>query len=102
MGVVIGQTAEVGDDVLLYHGVTLGGRSMSRGKRHPTIGNGVVLGTGARILGPITVGDNSQIGANAVVDKDVPADAVVVGVPGTSLTTTWFAPLCELSAQVIH
>jgi len=82
MGVVIGQTAELGDDVLLYHGVTLGGRSMSRGKRHPTIGNGVVLGTGARILGPITVGDNSQIGANAVVVKNVPAGAVVVGVPG--------------------
>lgn len=82
MGVVIGETAEVGDDVLIYHGVTLGGRSMSRGKRHPTIGNGVVLGTGARVLGPITIGDNTQVGANAVVVKNVPADAVVVGVPG--------------------
>ncbi|HLR56081.1 MAG TPA: serine O-acetyltransferase [Actinomycetales bacterium] len=82
MGVVIGETAEVGDDVLLYHGVTLGGRSMSRGKRHPTVGNGVVLGTGARILGPVTIGDGAQIGANAVVVKDVPAQAVVVGVPG--------------------
>lgn len=82
MGVVIGETAEVGDDVLIYHGVTLGGRSMSRGKRHPTVGNSVVLGTGARILGPITIGDHAQIGANAVVVKDVPAQAVVVGVPG--------------------
>lgn len=82
MGVVIGETAEVGDDVLMYHGVTLGGRSMSRGKRHPTIGSHVVIGTGARVLGPISVGDGAQIGANAVVVKDVPAGAVVVGVPG--------------------
>ncbi len=82
MGVVIGETAEVGDDVLLYHAVTLGGRSMSRGKRHPTVGNGVVLGTGARVLGPVTIGDGAQIGANAVVVKDVPAHTVVVGVPG--------------------
>lgn len=85
MGVVIGQTAEVGDDVLIYHGVTLGGRSMSRGKRHPTVENGVVLGTGARVLGPVTIGEGAQIGANAVVVKDVPSRAVVVGVPGRVL-----------------
>jgi serine O-acetyltransferase len=83
MGVVIGETAEVGDDVLLYHGVTLGGRSMKRVKRHPTIGNNVTIGAGARILGPITVGDRVQIGANSVVVKDVPAGAVATGVPAT-------------------
>ena len=82
MGVVIGETAEVGDDVMLYHGVTLGGRSMARTKRHPTIGDGVVIGAGARVLGPVVVGAHAQIGANAVVVKDVPAGAVVVGVPG--------------------
>lgn len=82
MGVVIGETSEVGDDVLLFHGVTLGGRSMSRGKRHPTVGNRVTIGTGARVLGPINIGDDAQIGANAVVVKDVPDDVVVVGVPG--------------------
>ena len=82
MGVVIGETAEVGDDVMLYHGVTLGGRSMHRAKRHPTLQDGVTVGAGARILGPITVGAGAQIGANSVVVKDVPAGAVVVGVPG--------------------
>jgi len=82
MGVVIGETAEVGDDVMLYHGVTLGGRSMARTKRHPTIGDGVVIGAGARVLGPVVVGAHAQIGANAVVVKDVPEGAVVVGVPG--------------------
>lgn len=82
MGVVIGETAEVGDDVMLYHGVTLGGRSMERVKRHPTLEDGVTVGAGARILGPITIGRGAQIGANAVVVKDVPAGAVVVGVPG--------------------
>lgn len=82
MGVVIGETAEVGDDVMLYHGVTLGGRSMNRGKRHPTVQDGAVLGAGATVLGPVTVGAGAQIGANAVVVKDVPADAIVVGVPG--------------------
>jgi len=83
MGVVIGETAEVGDDVLLYHGVTLGGRSMKRVKRHPTIGNNVTIGAGARILGPINVGDRVQIGANSVVVKDIPAGAVATGVPAT-------------------
>src|SRR5574340_411796 len=75
MGVVIGETTEIGDDVLLYHGVTLGGVSWKHGKRHPTLGNGVVVGAGAKILGPITVGDGAKIGSNAVVVKDVPAGA---------------------------
>lgn len=82
MGVVIGETAEIGDDVTMYHGVTLGGTSWNKGKRHPTLGNGVVIGAGAKILGPITVGDGAKIGSNAVVVKNVPARATVVGVPG--------------------
>ena len=82
MGVVIGETAEIADDVTLYHGVTLGGVSMYKGKRHPTIQRGVVIGAGAKILGAITVGACSRIGANAVVVKDIPEDSVVVGVPG--------------------
>ncbi|PVU81927.1 serine O-acetyltransferase [Cellulomonas sp. WB94] len=81
MGVVIGETAEVGDDVVLFHGATLGGRSMRHGKRHPTLGDRVVVGAGAKILGPVRIGDGAQIGANAVVVKDVPAGAVAVGVP---------------------
>ena len=79
MGVVIGETAVVGDDVLLFHGSTLGGRSMKRGKRHPTLGDRVVVGAGAKILGPVWVGDDVQVGANAVVVKDVPAGSVAVG-----------------------
>src|SRR3989338_8493733 len=82
MGVVIGETAVVGDNVLLYQGVTLGGTGLEKGKRHPTIGDNVVIGTGAKVLGNITVGDNSYIGANAVVIKDVPHNSTVVGVPG--------------------
>ncbi len=82
MGVVIGETAEVGDDVTIYHGVTLGGTSLRKEKRHPTIGNNVVIGTGAKILGPFRVGDRVQVGANSVVVKEVPDDATVVGVPG--------------------
>jgi len=82
MGVVIGETTEVGDNVLLYHGVTLGGTSLEKKKRHPTIGNHVVIGAGAKVLGAITVGDNSMIGANSVVVKDVPPNATVVGSPG--------------------
>jgi serine O-acetyltransferase len=82
MGVVIGETAEIGDDCTLYHGVTLGGTSWSKGKRHPTLGKRVVIGAGAKVLGPIYVGDGAKIGSNAVVVKEVPAGATVVGVPG--------------------
>ncbi|RKY32462.1 MAG: serine O-acetyltransferase [Candidatus Omnitrophota bacterium] len=82
MGVVIGETAIIGNNVLLYQGVTLGGTGIEKGKRHPTIGNNVVIGAGAKVLGNITVGDNSYVGANAVVIKDVPANSTVVGVPG--------------------
>jgi serine O-acetyltransferase len=82
MGVVIGETAEVGDCVTLYHGVTLGGTSLEKVKRHPTLEDHVVVGAGAKILGAITIGENSRIGANAVVVKTVPANSVVVGVPG--------------------
>ncbi|WP_136192743.1 MULTISPECIES: serine O-acetyltransferase EpsC [Actinomyces] len=81
MGVVIGETAEVGDDVLMFHGVTLGGVSMTPGKRHPTIGNNVQIGAGAKVLGPVTVEDGAKIGANAVLVKNLPADHVGVGVP---------------------
>lgn len=82
MGVVIGETSIIGDNVTVYQGVTLGGTGKERGKRHPTVGNNVVIGTGAKVLGNITIGDNSYIGANAVVIKDVPSNATVVGVPG--------------------
>ncbi len=82
MGVVIGETAEIGANVTLYHGVTLGGTSLSKGKRHPTLEDNVVVGAGAKILGAITIGANSRIGANAVVVKSVPPNSVVVGVPG--------------------
>lgn len=81
MGVVIGETAEVGDDVMLYHGVTLGGRQREGGKRHPTLGDGVAVGAGAKILGPVRIGAHSVVGANAVVTRDAPADSVLVGVP---------------------
>ncbi|SES35859.1 serine O-acetyltransferase [Pedococcus cremeus] len=83
MGVVIGETAEVGDDVMIYHGVTLGGRSLRREKRHPTVGSRVTIGAGARILGPVYIGDDVQIGANSVVVKDIPAGAIATGVPAT-------------------
>jgi serine O-acetyltransferase len=81
-GVVIGETAEVGDDVTMYQGVTLGGTGFARGKRHPTVGNQVTIGSGAKLLGPIEVGDGSKVGANSVVIHDVPANATVVGNPG--------------------
>lgn len=82
MGVVIGETAEVGDDVTLYQGVTLGGTSWNKGKRHPTLGDGVIVGAGAKILGPFTVGAGAKVGSNAVITKAVPAGATVVGIPG--------------------
>lgn len=83
MGVVIGETAEIGDDCTIYHGVTLGGTSLNKGtKRHPTLKNNVIVGAGAKVLGPVTLGDNVHVGANSVVVKDVPEGATVVGVPG--------------------
>lgn len=82
MGVVIGETAEVGDDCTLYQGVTLGGTSWQQEKRHPTLGNHVVVGAGAKVIGPIRIGDRARIGSNAVVNKEVPPDATVVGIPG--------------------
>ncbi len=82
MGVVIGETAEIGDDCTLYHGVTLGGTTWKKGKRHPTLGNDVVVGAGAKVLGPIHLSDGARVGSNAVVVKDVPAGATVVGIPG--------------------
>ncbi|RKT79195.1 serine O-acetyltransferase [Terracoccus luteus] len=98
MGVVIGETAEVGDDVMLYHGVTLGGRSLHPVKRHPTVGNRVTIGAGARVLGPLDIGDDVQIGANSVVVKDVPSGAVATGIPATvrfpkrDATNQWVDP----------
>jgi serine O-acetyltransferase len=82
MGVVIGETAEIGDNVTLYHGVTLGGTTWKKIKRHPTIGNNVVIGTGAKVLGPVKIGDNSKIGANSVVVNEIPPNSIVVGIPG--------------------
>ncbi len=82
MGVVIGETAEIGDNVTLYHGVTLGGTTWKKVKRHPTIGNNVVVGTGAKILGPVKIGDNTRIGANSVVVSEIPSNSIVVGIPG--------------------
>ncbi len=82
MGVVIGETAVIGDDVLMYHGVTLGGTSLEKVKRHPTIGSNVMIGMGAKIVGAVTIGDNCKIGANAVVNKDIPPNCSVVGIPG--------------------
>ena len=84
-GVVIGQTAEVGNDVVIFHGVTLGGVSMTPGKRHPTVGDHVMIGAGAKVLGPITIGNGVKVGANAVVVKDVPCGTVAIGVPARLL-----------------
>ncbi|MGD0432054.1 MAG: serine O-acetyltransferase [Acetobacteraceae bacterium] len=86
-GVVIGETAEIGDDVTMYHGVTLGGTSWSPGKRHPTVRDGVLIGAGAKILGPVTVGRGARVGANSVVIEDVPPDMTVVGIPGRIVRT---------------
>lgn len=81
MGVVIGETTEIGDDVMIYHGVTLGGRSLSKGKRHPTIGNRVQIGCGAKVLGPVVIGDDCAVGANAVVVQDAPPESILIGIP---------------------
>jgi len=86
MGVVVGETAEIGDDTTLYHGVTLGGTSWNKGKRHPTLGRNVVVGAGAKILGPVLVGDGAKVGSNAVVVRDVPAGATAVGIPARVTT----------------
>lgn len=86
-GVVIGETAVIGDDVTLYHGVTLGGTSWNKGRRHPSLADGVVVGAGAKILGPISIGERVRVGANSVVVKNVPADSTVVGVPGRVVNT---------------
>ncbi|NLK94437.1 MAG: serine O-acetyltransferase [Clostridiales bacterium] len=96
MGVVIGETAEIGDDVMLYHGVTLGGTGKDKGKRHPTVGDNVVIGSGAKILGPIKIGRNAKIGANAVVLRDVPEGATAVGSPARNIVRT-NATIIEIS-----
>ena len=93
MGIVIGETAEIGDDCLIYHGVTLGGTGKDQGKRHPTIGNNVLVSTGAKVLGPFKVGDNARIAANAVVLQEVPANATAVGIP---------AQIVRISGQSTH
>jgi len=85
MGVVIGETSEIGDNVTLFHGVTLGGTTWQKGKRHPTIGNNVVIGTGAKVLGPVKIGDNTRIGANSVVISEIPPNSIVVGIPAGGL-----------------
>lgn len=99
MGVVIGETAEIGDDVTIYHGVTLGGTSWNQGKRHPTLKNGVVIGAGAKVLGPIEVGENARIGSNAVVVKDVPAEATVVGIPARVARSAATAETSEVTKR---
>lgn len=101
-GVVIGETAEIGDDVTLYHGVTLGGTSWSQGKRHPTLENGVVVGAGAKILGPITVGAGAKVGANSVVIKAVPSRKTIVGIPGKIVQTGEVASLNPYGVDLNH
>lgn len=99
MGVVIGETAVIGDDCTLYHGVTLGGTSWQKGKRHPTLGNGVVVGAGAKVLGPIIIGDGTRIGSNAVVIRAVPDGATVIGIPGRIVTEVSTTPSPEQEAM---
>jgi serine O-acetyltransferase len=99
MGVVIGETAEIGDDTTLYHGVTLGGTSWNKGKRHPTLGRNVVVGAGAKILGPVLVGDGAKVGSNAVVVKDVPPGATAVGIPAKIIDDARVAQAREAQAE---
>jgi len=101
MGVVIGETAEIGDDCTLYHGVTLGGVSWNQGKRHPTLGKGVVVGAGAKILGPFVVGDGAKVGSNSVVVKPVPAGATVVGIPARVVEATADAARLAFDAYAV-
>ena len=101
-GVVIGETAEIGDDVTIYHGVTLGGTSWSRGKRHPSLGDGVVVGGGAMILGPVLIGANAKVGANSVVIEDVPEGRTVVGIPGRVVRTQETAHLNPAGVDLNH
>ena len=101
-GVVIGETAEIGDDVTLYHGVTLGGTSWSQGKRHPTLENGVVVGAGAKVLGPITLGTNVKVGANSVVIKNVPKHKTVVGIPAKVVQTKVTSELNPYGVDLNH
>lgn len=101
MGVVIGETAEIGDDCTLYHGVTLGGTSWNKGKRHPTLGKGVVVGAGAKILGPITIGEGARIGSNAVVVKDVPPRATAIGIPARIVEAEAAAPNGRFAAYAV-
>jgi len=96
MGVVIGETTEIGEEVTIYHGVTLGGTSLVHGKRHPTLGDRVVVGAGAKLLGAITIGDDSRIGANSVVVKSAPANSVIVGIPGQTVVRANSAKKSEL------
>jgi serine O-acetyltransferase len=99
MGVVIGETSEIGDDCTLYHGVTLGGTTWNKGKRHPTLGDNVIVGAGAKILGPLTIGKGAKVGSNAVVVKDVPPGATAVGIPARILDET--APGSGFSAYAV-
>lgn len=101
-GVVVGETAEVGDDVTLYHGVTLGGTSWNKGKRHPTLGHGVMVGAGAKILGPIEIGDKVRVGSNSVVVKDVPAESTVVGIPGKIVQVREAGQVNEFGIDLDH
>lgn len=101
MGVVIGETAEIGDDCLIYHGVTLGGVDLNPIKRHPTLGNNVVVGAGAKILGNISIGDHSRVGANSVVIKSVPANSTATGIPARVVSATGVKPGDELKHDQI-
>lgn len=101
-GVVIGETAVIGDNVTLYHGVTLGGTTWNKGRRHPSLGNGVMVGAGAKILGAITLGDNVRVGANSVVVRDVPSDRSVVGIPGRIVREDKERPLSDEGIDLDH